>query len=64
MWEIYSWWSTNGYIWPWKMKKIVKQMKKSYKKADELKESSDKLKEIESIQADYFLEEQLENLND
>lgn len=62
--ELYSWWSNVWYIWPGKMKKMLKQMKSSYKKADEIKKESEMLSYFELEEAEKFLDCELKNLND
>lgn len=55
-------WSNWGYIWPAKMKKMIKNMRKSYEKADRISQEMKEQKKIEEIEAENYLEEKL-NLN-
>ncbi len=52
----------SKYIWPSKMKKMLKSMKRSYDKVDSISAMSNELKEKEEIEADSELEKSLKNL--
>ena len=55
--EFYSWWTWKKYYTSAQIRKIQKQLKKSYKKADLIKEKAEEIAEKEKKDADNFLEE-------
>ena len=59
MWEIYWWSNWKKYIPKSKLKKIKKQMQKSYQKWDILKKENNKIMKKEKIEADEFLKNNL-----
>lgn len=61
--EKISSWNQSSYLGPGKIKKMIKQMKKSYKKADELAKKSEEEKINEEKEAESYIERELENLD-
>ena len=57
--EFYLGWSWKKYYTSAQIRKLQKQLKKSYKKADLIKEEAEKIAEKEKKEADDFLEETL-----
>ncbi len=58
-----SWSSGNSYIGPSKMKKMLKDLKKSYKKADELSKKNKEVEEKEVQEAENYLEKKIKDLD-
>lgn len=56
------WWSGRAYIPRSKYNKMMKELKKSYKKADELAKRSEQEALAEGIKADIDLDKQLEDI--
>lgn len=55
--ENYYWWTWKKYYTSAQLKKIQKQMKKSYKKAEQIKKVSDEVHENEKMQAEELLDD-------
>ena len=55
--EFYSWWWGKRFYTSSQIRKMQKQMKKSYKKADKIKKIMEKKHEKEVVEAEKLLEE-------
>ncbi len=62
MWEIYFWWNSNKFMTTNQIRKIKKNMKKSFKKADKIRKIWKKLDNIISKEADEFLDNELKKI--
>ena len=56
MWELYSGWSWKRYYTSAQIRKMKKQMKKSYKKAEEIKIKMEEKAKIEQEEAEKLLD--------
>jgi len=57
MWEIYSWWSGTKFMTSAQIRKIQKQMKKSYKKADKIRKQMEEIAKKEEQEAENILKD-------
>lgn len=61
--EICPWWTSSWYLGPSKFKKMIKEIKKSYKKVENIKKESELSHDLEVSEAEKSLEKELNNLN-
>ena len=54
--ELYSWWNWKKYYTSAQIRKMQKQMKKSYKKADDIRKKMEKIQEQELKEAEKLLD--------
>ncbi len=55
--EIFSWTNWNKFMTSAQIRKMQKQMKKSYKKADKIRETMEEIAKKEEIEAEKLLED-------